>query len=143
MLNLLLIFRAKLGWLTGNIYSRVATEDWVPTIDKDNEAFRNRIRGILDENSLWAKEEAIDIFKKKAQAISARTGKFKPTYDEIKQLIEECESEIESALDTNISILAEQIGNTIQIADEHKRGLLNKLKNNPSIRALVSKKVFR
>ena len=25
------IFQAKLGWLAGNIYSRVGTPDWVPT----------------------------------------------------------------------------------------------------------------
>ncbi len=32
-------FKAKLGWLVGNIYSRVGTHDWVPTVVPSNSAF--------------------------------------------------------------------------------------------------------
>lgn len=37
-------FQSKLGWLTGNLYSRVATKDW-----SDTPADKSRVKGITDE----------------------------------------------------------------------------------------------
>jgi hypothetical protein len=45
-------FKAKLGWLVGNLYSRVGTEDWVPKTET-NEDFIRRIEEILDTNFYW------------------------------------------------------------------------------------------
>lgn len=45
-------FKAKLGWLVGNLYSRVGTDDWVPTaLTKD--AFNQMIASTLDTNFAW------------------------------------------------------------------------------------------
>lgn len=42
-------FRAKLGWLAGNLYSRVGTEDWTP-VNKAAADFKAMIEEILDRN---------------------------------------------------------------------------------------------
>lgn len=47
------VFQAKLGWLLGNSYSRVATEDWVPNTLTSKE-FRNKVETIAKANYAWA-----------------------------------------------------------------------------------------
>jgi hypothetical protein len=42
-------FKAKLGWLVGDIYSRVATEDWTPNYKKEDQ-FKEMIEQILEAN---------------------------------------------------------------------------------------------
>lgn len=46
MLSLAEGFRAKLGWLVGNLYSRVGTEDWVPE-HLNSRSFDEMIEGLL------------------------------------------------------------------------------------------------
>ncbi|HZO80565.1 MAG TPA: hypothetical protein VFB33_02635 [Candidatus Binataceae bacterium] len=45
-------FQAKLGWLVGNMYSRIGTEDWVPQYTT-KEQFHSLITAILDQLCLW------------------------------------------------------------------------------------------
>jgi hypothetical protein len=52
VLSLTEVFRAKLGWLAGNTYSRVATEDWTPT-HKTKEEFGVMVDALLDQDWQW------------------------------------------------------------------------------------------
>jgi hypothetical protein len=52
------IFAAKLGWLVGNLYSRVGTEDWTPEHQKPNE-FTKRIAAILEGACKWVDDEQL------------------------------------------------------------------------------------
>jgi hypothetical protein len=59
-------FRAKLGWLVGNIYSRVGTTDWVP--DKiEPDAFKGMITQVLNQNVYW-------VDKKKLKELNKTVG---------------------------------------------------------------------
>lgn len=58
------IFAAKLGWLVGNLYSRVGTDDWTPDHQKPNE-FSKRINGILDGACKWVDDEQLKSAVKK------------------------------------------------------------------------------
>ena len=49
-------FRAKVGWLIGAIYSRVATEDWQSQTDFDKKDFDSRIEEVVNHNFLWLDE---------------------------------------------------------------------------------------
>lgn len=49
-------FQAKVGWLTGDIYSRVATEDWQSQSDFDKEDFQSLIKEVVNHNFLWLDE---------------------------------------------------------------------------------------
>lgn len=58
------IFQAKLGWLVGNMYSRVGTPDWTPDTMSE-EQFEDMIDGILGKNILWIDRAIIKEIKRK------------------------------------------------------------------------------
>jgi hypothetical protein len=45
-------FQAKLGWLVGNLYLRIATADWVPSVEGETD-FKKRVDRIVDSEILW------------------------------------------------------------------------------------------
>lgn len=56
-------FRAKLGWMIGNVYSRVGTEDWVPgTLKRD--VFNRKIQDTLESLSQWVDDQKLESVKK-------------------------------------------------------------------------------
>jgi hypothetical protein len=46
------VFQAKLGWLVGNMYSRVGTADWVPDNLTESE-FSAKVKSFLDDAVRW------------------------------------------------------------------------------------------
>jgi hypothetical protein len=56
-------FKAKLGWLVGNIYSRVGTPDWVPDNATQRE-FTKSIDDLLDSACLWVDKDRLAKAKK-------------------------------------------------------------------------------
>jgi hypothetical protein len=63
LLSLQDVFQAKLGWLTGNIYSRVGTEDWVPNY-KTGADFEEMIASRLDGACEWVGDKVWQKAKK-------------------------------------------------------------------------------
>ncbi len=51
-------FRAKLGWLVGQMYARVGTVDWV------TEEMRHAVDGILSSSSIWVEERKLRNLRK-------------------------------------------------------------------------------
>jgi hypothetical protein len=52
------VFRAKLGWMTGNIYSRIGTDDWVPGF-RTKEEFGATVEEMLDLHCKWVDDKKI------------------------------------------------------------------------------------
>lgn len=59
------IFAAKLGWLVGNLYSRVGTEDWTPDHQTQGE-FSKRVASMLDDLCKWVEDEQLKNAARKA-----------------------------------------------------------------------------
>jgi hypothetical protein len=57
-------FQSKLGWLVGNLYSRVGTEDVVPGFFDSKKKFQEYVTKTLDNHILWVKKEQFSAFKK-------------------------------------------------------------------------------
>jgi len=57
-------FQAKLGWLVGNLYSRVGTKDWVPNVE-DKAAFDRRLGQLADSVAKWMPDKKVDLVVKK------------------------------------------------------------------------------
>lgn len=55
-------FRAKLGWMLGNVYSRVGTEDWVPGTLSPKE-FSAKIKDNLESSCQWVDDEKLKAIK--------------------------------------------------------------------------------
>jgi len=60
-------FQAKLGWLVGNIYSRVGTDDWAPE-NYTKADWQDMISQLLDDNTTWLKPA---LLAEAAKAISS------------------------------------------------------------------------
>jgi hypothetical protein len=56
-------FKAKLGWLVGNMYSRIGTPDWVPTILAEKSTFDQKIDETLKQYYQWVEKERLDKLK--------------------------------------------------------------------------------
>lgn len=57
-------WRAKLGWLVGNIYSRVGTPDW--TDEVPNAQFKHLIEGMLTDACHWVPSDKLQAAEAKA-----------------------------------------------------------------------------
>ncbi len=100
-LSLTDVFQAKLGWLIGNLYSRVGTDDWVPD-HATQEDFQKRINDLLNESCQWVNDEKLEIAAKNAA----------PEVDDVKGLREiingtHVASRREKVLERVTSILSE------------------------------------
>mgnify|MGYP001480323994 CR=1 FL=1 len=61
------VFQAKLGWLVGNIYSRIATEDWYPDHVSKEDFFSMRLE-LLDGFCKWVEDKKLKEAKKTVPA---------------------------------------------------------------------------
>lgn len=68
------IFQAKLGWLIGNMYSRVGTPDWVPE-QTTQEEFDNRVETSLKNMCLWVDEHILQHLKEEQRSRRKTEGK--------------------------------------------------------------------
>lgn len=57
-------FAAKLGWMVGNMYSRVGTKDWK---NEDPNTFKNLRKDILTNSVKWVKGNILNSFEKVEQ----------------------------------------------------------------------------
>lgn len=83
------VFQAKLGWLVGNMYSRVGTEDWVPD-NCDAEKFKEKVEGILGQLLVWCDRGAITFLDKTQKQERRQHGQaFELSENQIERLLED------------------------------------------------------
>lgn len=121
-------FRAKLGWLVGNLYSRVGTEDYVPRVIPDWITYDNYVAGRILDYVVWVPEADYIAFVKKARRAKS--------FDEIaRQLAEERERTRETRLNQIVATIAKAID-----IDECKQQMLkNILGQHPLIQKAINK----
>jgi len=61
------IFRSKLGWMVGNLYSRIGTEDYVPAALPDENSFMDLINETLNRHLAWVPSEFYAEFRSVAK----------------------------------------------------------------------------
>jgi len=76
ILELTLEFKAKLGWLVGQMYSRVATPDWVDNLPTKEE-FKNQINDLLDAEVHWVDKKLVRELNSKYSIPIHKLGKSK------------------------------------------------------------------
>jgi hypothetical protein len=72
VLSLTDAFAAKLGWLIGNVYSRVGTEDWTDYLS--GEAFKGWVKDLLDGAVQWHDRKLIQTAAKSLEADTISQG---------------------------------------------------------------------
>lgn len=121
-------FRAKLGWLVGNLYSRVGTEDYVPGAIPDMETFNSFVSGRMENHVVWIPESDFSAAKKTARRAD--------TFDELLQcLAEERDRKSETRLDQLVNNVAKEFSFDV----DQKRTLKNVLAQHSLIKKALNR----
>ena len=115
------IFRAKLGWLVGDIYSRVATPDWVPT-KINSEFFDSMVEQMLDGTAIWVSPQILEKLKaeQSKRRKESQDKKYKLPSDEIFQLLEKAAQEQEGRRENVAKFLVKQASKVLTEVDEER-----------------------
>jgi len=125
-------FKAKLGWLVGNIYSRVGTTDW-ESIKTESER-KDMLSNELKSHCITGEKVQIAALKKELKA-NADVVK---TTDDALAFIKDYH--IESTYDQVIEVLEEIIKTSSnKISNEEKEMLLKTIKSRTKLKTLLSK----
>ncbi|MEZ5843983.1 MAG: hypothetical protein R3D27_09635 [Hyphomicrobiaceae bacterium] len=131
------VFQAKLGWLTGNIYSRVATPD-IEERDVDASAIKARFyqQYIPKDKTILLSGQQSTLLKKKVKAKSREVGRAL-TREEVLRIVEQ-------EIPEDVRIVAENIVEKLKknkLVDADNEELLGKIvrviANEPSFKSLV------
>lgn len=121
-------FRAKLGWLVGQLYSRVGTEDYVPGAVKTDEELKIYLEKLLDDHVLWVPGEIYPQFQKAAKVHNK--------FDKIQELaVENIEKSKHSKYETLAKKMIKEVDS---LGDDSKEELLSFFKSDAGSRLLKS-----
>lgn len=124
-------FKAKLGWLVGNIYSRVGTTDWESVMSESE-----RQQMLLDELNSHCVIGSKGQIKALKNTIKEHAETIK-TYEQATNFI--ANVQIETQYDKVIKIIEQQInmmGNNI--SEENKNKLINSVKSSSQLKVLLA-----
>lgn len=115
-------FRAKLGWLVGNLYSRVGTEDYVPGAIPNSSAYDVYVNELLNKYVAWVPSSDFAKFKKRAARADA--------LEEIRLGIE---ADRDRARESQLNSIVAAIAKPLEFNEDQKKILRNVLGQHPLI----------
>jgi hypothetical protein len=121
-------FRAKLGWLVGNLYSRVGTEDYVPGAVADDAQYKKFLNERMDEFVGWIPDANFQAFKK-----HANKGQ---SIEEVLGFVQEDRA---SAKSRRLDQLTRNMAKALDLDEEKTETLRNFLNLNPVISKALEK----
>lgn len=121
------IFQAKLGWLVGQMYSRVGTPDW------DASALDQYVASYLEQASLWIPDRSVNAFAKLVKEWRQAHPGDEPTEDVLLNLVAKLPDKREMIMERLIAILEGEGA----ITEENRKRLANLLRNDPTLSALI------
>lgn len=120
-------FQSKLGWLVGNLYSRVGTDDYVPSAVATDKQLKEILSELAQDHAAWVPQVRFAEFKKIAGRI---------------QNIEVINSEIETNLkrkrDSKLASILTQVKSTITLSDDDEKKFANLISNDPLFKKLLT-----
>jgi len=120
-------FKAKLGWLVGNMYSRVGTHDWGDIMDAKKR--EEMVQNVLKKNFLIASRTRL---KKTIKELD--DGKI-ITREEAMKFIEE--TPVESNYDKAMTIIRNCVMNCTALDRQQKEALITSIKNKRQLVDLI------
>ena len=130
IISLTEIFRAKLGWLVGNMYSKIGTEDWIPD-HLTKEELKDRIKKVIEALCIWISDKKLVTAKKKAPP-----GLLTRDRDAIRKHIDE--TFVPSKKEEAIKRMVELLGTLEKVKNaEDEKMIRNRLYNDPELSAIL------
>lgn len=123
------VFKAKLGWLVGNIYSRVGTPDWIGKGGTSSD-LKHKIEDILESNYKWYSYEMVAAAKKHIKDDEL----LKLDKKELRSKIEEVE--YTPASERQLDRIVQYVFNIIETGNVTKETLKDQLSSQPDIKRL-------
>lgn len=121
-------FRAKLGWLVGNLYSRIGTEDYVPGAIPDMKAYDEFVEERAKEFVVWVPETDFQSFMKKAKTAAS--------FDEIAQQIAE---DREKTREIRLNQIVGAVVKATSIDEHLQQTIKNVLGQHPLLQKVLAK----
>jgi hypothetical protein len=133
-------FRSKLGWLTGNLYSRIDTPDWSDHEGGESQAEETIIGFLggpkLEKPNIWVKAIWIEEARKKKVDIAQLPR------DQIFEKLQEFEPS--PPRPTVIGRVRDLAGRTLlQLRNEHIVEIVARVRTSDAYRAMVADRVYR
>ncbi len=123
-------FQAKLGWLVGQLFSRVGTEDWEPR------QLQKKIKDSIVDNVFWVDDKNLRDFQNqmdkwrdahKGQRLDVRT---------IELIVKSIKPRKQKVIERIQSILESSFEDTLSVQEREK--ILQRIKNDPHVTTLLS-----
>lgn len=125
-------FRAKLGWMVGNLYSRVGTQDYVPGALPDNSAYDDFLKERMDDYVAWIPAKDFPEYRKQAEKAAS--------IDEIVERINADRTKKKDAqLNQLVNIIIKGLGIVGDESTEKKKVLKNVLSLDPLIQKALGR----
>ncbi|RJP59052.1 MAG: hypothetical protein C4541_06915 [Candidatus Auribacter fodinae] len=124
-------FKAKLGWMLGNIYSRVGTDDWVPTHCTKAD-FKNKKKEIVNiMGCKWVDDKKLEEAEKKHndEILKQDTQKIRDFIDSVKIL-----NRKEEAIRTFLDVLSTSVNSVEELKDPK---IFRILTNNTTLNSIL------
>jgi len=122
-------FRAKLGWLVGNLYSRVGTQDYVPGAMPDEKAFEEFVQRTMEEYVAWVPEKDYATYQKQHSKVAS--------FEEMQgRVATEKERKQKSKLDSIVSAITAALPGDVD--DATKVALRNTLSRMPLLNPVLN-----
>lgn len=120
-------FQAKLGWLVGDIYSRVGTDDWADM--RSSAEWNALVTQVLDDTILWVDDEKLRHYvRANEQAFDSKSAS---------EIIEEIKStKVPAKKDQAIEIVTEKLLALVAVEPDLEKKLRIALRNDPQFAAL-------
>lgn len=103
-LQLDLTFQAKLGWLFGQLYSRVGTVDW-PLED-----LKTKIKNVLNDAAIWVEESKIGALEATYQTLSEHESNAVMTEQDISKAVSSVPTKKQLVLDQAEKVISAALG---------------------------------
>lgn len=115
-------FRAKLGWLVGNLYSRVGTEDYVPSAIPDKSSYDAFVNDMIERYVAWVPQSDFSSFRSNTKDANSLT-----------EITERVSQQREKKWDSGLEQLLGAITNKINVSAADKATLRNILAAHPVV----------
>lgn len=122
-------FQSKLGWLVGNLYSRVGTEDYVPCGSPDENTFNKLIAETLSAHIAWVPENIYRDFKKSAKILN---------YQNHEKIIAQAKKNKETRAIDNLNNIVSKIAKAASLDDKTKDRVRNSLAADSQIQKIIN-----
>lgn len=124
-------FQAKLGWLVGNIYSRVGTDDWTPTHHPKSQ-WKKLIDKLLDQSLVWLDSDQLRAAEKAVDPSSMDELSVDDLIDQVKKTV------VGKRKDQVVDAVVNKLSAAGIITGDNADAVRAKLINDPVLSSLVS-----